>query len=225
MPKVKCKLVAWEEVVNWAYQLSQKILESGWRPDIIVAIARGGFVPARLLCDFMDIHGLLSIQIVHWGRAAEITTEAHVKYPYQLDLSGKRVLIVDDICDTGDSLIVAKKYIVENWKPDEVKLATLQWISPVAKITPDYYVDEVKDWTWYQYPWTRLEDTANFIEKIVDENKDKKEWTKSELVEKFKEDYGIDVGEPYYTLAFRLLEAYGRIKLQGDKIVVTGRKG
>jgi len=225
MPKVKCKLVAWEEVVNWAYQLSQKILESGWRPDIIVAIARGGFVPARLLCDFMDIHELLSIQIVHWGRAAEITTEAHVKYPYQLDLSGKKVLIVDDICDTGDSLIVAKKYVEENWKPGEVKLATLQWISPVAKITPDYYVDEVKDWTWYQYPWTRLEDTANFIEKIVDENKDKKEWTKSELVEKFKEDYGIDVGEPYYTLAFRLLEAYGRIKLQGDKIVVTGRKG
>ncbi|RLE90042.1 MAG: phosphoribosyltransferase, partial [Thermoprotei archaeon] len=70
MPKVKCKLVAWDEVVNWAYQLSQKILESGWRPDIIVAIARGGFVPARLLCDFMDIHELLSIQIVHWGRAA-----------------------------------------------------------------------------------------------------------------------------------------------------------
>ncbi|HDJ97386.1 MAG TPA: phosphoribosyltransferase [Thermofilum sp.] len=225
MPKVKCKLVAWDEVVNWAYQLSQKILESGWRPNIIVAIARGGFVPARLLCDFMDIHELLSIQIVHWGRAAEITTEAHVKYPYQLDLLGKKVLIVDDICDTGDSLIVAKKYVEENWKPDEVKLATLQWISPVAKITPDYYVDEVKDWTWYQYPWTRLEDTANFIEKIVDENKDKKEWTKSELVEKFKEDYGIDVGEPYYTLAFRLLEAYGRIKLQGDKIVVTGRKG
>lgn len=225
MPKVKCKLVAWDEVVNWAYQLSQKILESGWRPDIIVAIARGGFVPARLLCDFMDIHELLSIQIVHWGRAAEITTEAHVKYPYRLDLSGKKVLIVDDICDTGDSLIVAKKYVVENWKPGEVKLATLQWISPVAKIAPDYYVDEVKDWTWYQYPWTRLEDTANFIEKILGEHEGKKEWTKSELVEKFKEDYGIDVGEPYYTLAFRLLEAYGKIKLQGDKIVVTGRKG
>ena len=58
MPKIKCKLVKWEEVVEWCRKLAEKIKESGWRPDLIVAIARGGYTPARLLCDFLDIHDL-----------------------------------------------------------------------------------------------------------------------------------------------------------------------
>ena len=213
MVKVKCKLVKWEEVVEWCRELAAKIRESGWIPDTIVAIARGGYVPARLLCDFLDIHELLSVQVIHWGKAAEITTKAHVKYPLRVDLSGKKVLLVDDIADTGDSIIVAKEHLTSECKPKEVKVATMQWISPVCKIKPDYYVDEVKDWTWYQYPWTRLEDTTQFIDKMLhEESKTKKTWKFDEIVEKFKEWYGIDVGKEYYKLALDLLVASGKLK-------------
>ncbi|RLE81660.1 MAG: phosphoribosyltransferase [Thermoprotei archaeon] len=214
MPKVNTKLVAWEEVVEWCRKLAEVIEGSGWRPDIIVAIARGGYVPARLLCDFLDIHDLISIQILHWGKAAEITAKAHVKYPYTIDLSEKRVLLVDDIVDTGDSIIVAKEYIENHWKPQEIRVAAMQWISPVAKIKPDYFVDEVKEWIWYQYPWTRAEDTTNFFEKIVSEKKKegKVEWTFEELVKEFKSWYGIDVGEAYYKLAFNRLLKTGVLK-------------
>ncbi|RLF03414.1 MAG: phosphoribosyltransferase [Thermoprotei archaeon] len=214
MPKVNTKLVAWEEVVEWCRKLAEVIEGSGWRPDIIVAIARGGYVPARLLCDFLDIHDLISIQILHWGKAAEITAKAHVKYPYTIDLSEKRVLLVDDIVDTGDSIIVAKEYIENHWKPQEIRVAAMQWISPVAKIKPDYFVDEVKEWIWYQYPWTRAEDTTNFFEKIVSEKKKegKVEWTFEELVKEFKSWYGIDVGEAYYKLSFNRLLKTGVLK-------------
>lgn len=223
MPKIKCKLVKWEEVVEWCRKLAEKIKESGWRPDLIVAIARGGYTPARLLCDFLDIHDLVSIQILHWGRAAEITAEAHVKYPYQLDLSGKKVLLVDDICDTGDSIIVAKKYILEKWRPAELKVGVMQWISSVAKIKPDYYVEEIP-WIWYQYPWTRLEDTINFFEKILDswkKEKGKTEWTYNELIEAFKDYVGIDVGEKYYRLALEKLVEEGRLVRENNKYRYT----
>ena len=219
--KVNTKLVAWAEVVEWCRELAEKIEASGWRPDLIVAIARGGYVPARLLCDFLDIHELLSLQVLHWGKAAEITAKAHVKYPYEIDLSGKKILLVDDIVDTGDSVIVAKNFILEKWKPSELKTAAMQWISPVAKIKPDYYVDEVKEWIWYQYPWTRAEDTTNFFEKIIGEEK-KKEWTFEELVEKFKEWYGIDVGEKYYRLALKRLVEAGKIEIKNRKYIVKG---
>ena len=122
MAKINTKLVSWEEVVDWAYLLSEKIMISGWIPDLIVAISRGGYVPARMVCDFLDIHDLVSIQILHWGRAAEITTKAHVKYPLDIDMHDKKVLIVDDICDTGDSIIVAKEYIQEKCGPKKSKL-------------------------------------------------------------------------------------------------------
>jgi len=211
--KVRCKLVSWDEVVEWCRQLSLKIKESGWSPDTIVAIARGGYVPARLLCDFLDIHELLSVQVLHWGKAAEITAKAHVKYPLKVNLSGKKVLLVDDIADTGDSIIVAKEHLESECKPSEIKVATMQWISPVCKIKPDYYVDEVKEWIWYQYPWTRLEDTTQFITKMLDEEgKKKKEWTLEEIVEKFKEWYGIDVGKSYYELALEILVGEGKLK-------------
>ncbi|MEM3893450.1 MAG: phosphoribosyltransferase, partial [Thermofilum sp.] len=144
MPKVNTKLVSWEEVVTWVRKLADAIQASGFKPDVVVAVARGGYVPARLLCDFLDVHDLVSLQILHWGRAAEITAEAHVKYPYTLDLSGKRVLIVDDIVDTGDSVIVAREFVLRNWRPFEVRVAAMQWISPVAKIKPDYFVEEVR---------------------------------------------------------------------------------
>ncbi|OYT31420.1 MAG: phosphoribosyl transferase [Thermofilum sp. ex4484_79] len=222
LARVNTKLVSWEEVVEWAYELSKRIKESEWRPDIVIAISRGGYVPARMLCDFLDIHDLVSIQILHWGKAAEITAEAHVKYPLNIDLSGKKALLVDDICDTGDSIIVAKEYIVKNCKPAEIKTAVMQWISSVAKIKPEYYVDEVKDWVWYQYPWTRAEDTTNFFEKILNEHRkeSKLEWTFEELINEFKEWYGIDVGKKYYDLAISRLSERKMIKIEDNRIKV-----
>ncbi len=225
MPRVPVKLVSWEDIVNWAWELANKIRKDGYRPDIIIALARGGYVPARLLCDFLDVENLISIQSQHWTEAAKKEERAIIKYPYKIDLSGHRVLVVDDICDTGESLILAKNYILENWNPVELKIATLQWISPVAKIKPDYYTIEVKDWTWFQYPWTRLEDTYEFLKRMMTETYKeigKKEWSYEEIIKGFHEWYGIDVGERYYRDALRILEEKNIIKydISRDKYIL-----
>ncbi|MEM4028939.1 MAG: phosphoribosyltransferase [Thermofilaceae archaeon] len=221
MVKVNTKLVKWEEVVEWCRRLAEIVESSGFKPDLVVSIARGGYVPARLLCDFLDVHDLVSIQVLHWGKAAEITAVAHVKYPYDIDLTGKRVLLVDDIVDTGDSVIVAREFIQSRWKPLELKVAAMQWISPVAKIKPDFYVEDVKEWIWYQYPWTRAEDTTNFFEKILAERakEGKVTWTYDELIKEFKEWYGIDVGEEYYRLAISRLIRAGKLEEQAGTYV------
>jgi len=199
-------------VHEWAFELSRQVEDSGWRPDVVVAIARGGYVPARLVCDILDIHDLLSVQILHWGRAAEVTAKAHVKYPITASLEGKRVLLVDDICDTGDSIIVARRHLEEEAKPAEIRTGVMQWISSVAKIKPDYYAEELKDWVWYQYPWCRVEDTMNFLEKIIEET-GRREWRRCELIEEFREWYGIDVGDKVYDTAIRKLVERGVLKL------------
>ncbi len=214
MSRIPVKLVTWDEIIEWSWSLADKIRESGYKPDVIVALARGGYVPARLLCDFLDIENLLSIQSQHWTEAAKREERAIIKYPYKIDLAGQKVLIVDDICDTGESLILARRFISENWNPGEIKIATLQWISSVAKLKPDYYTVEVKDWTWFQYPWTRLEDTYEFIKRMMNETykeTGKKEWSYQEIIEGFREWYGIDVGERYYRDALRILIEKGII--------------
>ena len=221
MVKVRTKLVSWDEIVSWSRELARKIKESGYKPDIVIAVARGGYVPARLLCDFLGIENLVSIQSQHWTEAAKMAEKAIIKFEYKLDLKGMKALLVDDIVDTGESLLLAKKFIEKEWKPDELKIAALQWISPVAKFKPDYYVVEVKEWTWFQYPWTRLEDVTQFLRRMLgEEGKTKKEWTYDEIVKKFKEWYGIDVGEAYYRDAIECLIEEGFLKKVNDKFVL-----
>ncbi len=222
MVKVPVKLVTWDEIVEWTRQLARIIRESGYKPDVVIAIARGGYVPARLICDFLGIENLLSIQSQHWTEAAKKAERAIIKFQYKVDLKRMKALLVDDIVDTGESVILAKKYIEENWQPSELRVAAMQWISSVAKIKPDYYAIEVKEWVWFQYPWTRLEDITQFIKRIINEElKEKtKEITKQELVEKFKEWYGIEPPKDYYEDALKALEEQGIIELREEKIII-----
>ena len=223
MGRVPTRLVSWEEVVEWSRKLAKKIKESGYKPDVVVAVARGGFVPARLICDFLKVENLLSIQSQHWTEAAKVADRAIIKFPYKVDLSGKKVLIVDDIVDTGESLALAREYVIKNWRPAEVKIAALQWISPVAKIKPDYYLIEVTEWVWFQYPWTRLEDTYQFFKRMLsEEGKYRKVWSKEELISKFKEWYEIDVGEEYFNDAIEMLIEEGILEKSGDKFIYKG---
>ena len=229
MPRVPVKLVSWEEVVEWSRGLAGRIRESGYRPTVIIAVARGGYVPARLLADFLNVTNMLSIQSQHWVEAAKAAERAILKFPYTVDLSGHRALLVDDIVDTGDTLRLAKEYILENWRPDELRVATLQWISPVAKFKPDYYYIEVREWTWFQYPWTRLEDVTQFIRRMLSEHSREtgaREWSYEEIKRLFREWYGIEVEEFYYRDALRNLVEEGFLEeLEGGRYRLRGSGG
>lgn len=214
--KVPIRIVGWDDIVEWSRILSVKIRESGWRPDVIVAIARGGYAPARLLCDYLGVMDLLSLQVVHWPSTAQVAEKAFIKYALNADLSGKRVLVVDDIVDTGDSIQLAKDYIERNNKNADVKTAALQWISTVAKFKPDYWAVEVKDWVWFVYPWNTTEDMTNFIKRVINEEakSGKKEWSLNELLNRLVEWYGdeiLKVRVSYMDLALRSLETQGFI--------------
>jgi hypoxanthine phosphoribosyltransferase len=221
LPRVNVKLVSWDEIVEWSRGLARRIKESGYRPTVIIAVARGGYVPARLLADFLNVSNMLSIQSQHWTEAAKAAERAILKFPYVVDLRGHRALLVDDIVDTGETLMLAKDYIMEKWRPDELRVAALQWISPVAKFRPDYYYLEVREWAWFQYPWTRLEDVTQFIRRMLLETakeEGKTEWSYEEIKQRFREWYGIEVEEFYYRDALELLTEEGIVEpLGGDR--------
>jgi len=100
------------------------ILSSGFQADIIVAIGRGGYMPARLLSDHLDIFNLTSFKIEHYRRA-EKSPGTIVRYPLSADLGGLKVLLVDDVSDGGDTLTVAISHLHEKGPPAEIRTATL----------------------------------------------------------------------------------------------------
>jgi len=160
-----CDLVTWTEFYDLAKSLSRLIKSSGWRPDLVVAIGRGGYVPARVVCDFL-VHDLLtSMKVEHWGIAAQKRDQAMVRFPLATGVSGQKVLIVDDVTDTGDTLTTAVGY-VESLGPIETRTAALQHKISSA-FEPDYYAEKIVEWRWIIYPWAVHEDLVGFTERVL----------------------------------------------------------
>lgn len=194
-PKLRIRIISWDEVANWSLSLAYIIKASGWKPDVIIASARGGYVPARLLGDALGVGELLSLQITHWAESTVMTGKAIIRNPYKVDLRGKKALLVDDIIDTGLTVLTAKEFILREWGPDELRVAVISWVSSLAKVKPDYYLEDLKEreWDWYLYPWKRVDDLASLIARIFreDEKAKGRVVTLSELEELFMEWYGI----------------------------------
>ena len=155
--------MSWDSFYSTARITADKIIESNYKPDIIIGLARGGWFFARVLCDFLDVKDLLSLKVEHWGFTATPDGEAKIKYPLETDLTGLKVLIVDDISDTGKSLTVATLH-VKKLNPKEVKTATLIYLTG-SNFKPDYYGKEIT-WRWVVFPWNYYEDMCNLVPKI-----------------------------------------------------------
>ena len=158
----ECELMDWNLFYLLARQVAKKINSSGYKPDLIVGLARGGWVLARVLCDLVGVKDLVSLKVEHWGITATPDGTAKLKYPLKVDLTGKNVLIVDDITDTGESMRVAVDYI-KSLKPADVKTAALRHITS-SKFVPDYFGEEIS-WRWVIFPWNFTEDMCNIVPK------------------------------------------------------------
>jgi len=197
--KFQCEILTWQSFYDQSKKVAKKIQDSGYRADIMVGLARGGWVLSRVLCDFLEIKDLVSLKVEHWGITATPDGTAQIKYPFEIDLSGKKVLVVDDITDTGQSMKVATDYI-KTMNPEEIKTATLMHIEG-SEFIPDYYGGKVQ-WKWYIFPWNYTEDMCNIVPKLAE-----KADTPSEIKEMLKEYHGIKIEEVEIT---RILDEVDR---------------
>ena len=156
-----CELVTWEQVSRLAMQVAEDIRDSGFRPDLVVAIARGGYVPGRLLCDALDLYDLESVRIAHYEGGAHMFPRARLCSPLPADARGRDVLLVDDCSDTGDTLLVALKHVRE-FEPRDVRVAVLHH-KQVSSFVPRYYGERIETWHWLIYPWALVEDLSGFL--------------------------------------------------------------
>lgn len=159
-----CELMSWELFDKLSKIVAEKIKISGFQPDFIIGIARGGWVLSRVLCDYLGVKDLISLKVEHWGITATPNGKAQIKYPFKIDLSEKKVLVVDDITDTGESMIIAINYTKE-MNPTEIKTAALRHIKG-SKFIPDFFGDEIT-WRWVVFPWNFVEDMCNIIPKVM----------------------------------------------------------
>jgi hypoxanthine phosphoribosyltransferase len=184
-----CQLISWDEAYQLSRTLARQIKSSGFHPHLVIAIGRGGYVPARIVCDFL-LHNLLtSIKIEHWDIAACKRPEAAVRFPLAVDVRDQSILIIDDVTDTGDTLRAALDY-VKALGAGEAKTGVMQH-KTTSSVLPDFYADVIKDWRWIIYPWAAHEDLVGFTEKVLSAKPASKEW----ICTRLKEQYELVVDE------------------------------
>jgi hypothetical protein len=176
--------LSWDDVQRLSRRLAEKVRGSGFRPEIIVALGRGGFVPARILCDRLDVKELASVGVEYYSDIEKREREPKILYPLNADVKDRSVLLVDDVADTGRSLQFAVSHIIERGAK-EIRVATLHH-KPWSTFQPDFYVEETE--AWVIYPWERLEAARSFINKLRGEGLSSSEIKQRLFALSFKEE-------------------------------------
>ena len=151
----------WNQIYDILLSQTQKIQSQCYRPDMIVGIARGGIVPARILTDLLETPKLGFIQIEFYIDINQTLQEPILKQTITTQVSGKKVLLVDDIADTGESLKLAKNHLQQQGAT-EIKTATL-YQKPQSTTTPDFYERQTS--CWVVFPWDSKETLRKIIQK------------------------------------------------------------
>lgn len=202
----RAKLVSWEQIDKWCEALKEKVSNS-FRPDIIVGLSRGGLVPARMLSDMLWIKDLISIKTEHWGITATASGKAVLKDPGRLNIEGKKVLVVDDITDTGQSMKLAYDFIMQE-KPAELRTATMLHITRSTFI-PDFYAEVVdeKNWAWFIFPWNVYEDLDNLVSRILSGN-----LTFTQIENNLKDQFNLNIDSSQLAHILEEFRKSGKIK-------------
>ena len=118
-------------------------------------------MPGRILADLLDFMDLTSFKIEHYhGTRAQ--KQAVVRYPLGANIEGKRVLLVDDVSDSGETFEKALEHLNEKGPPSAVRTAVLHH-KIQSRYTPDFHAHKIIKWRWLIYPWALMEDLKALV--------------------------------------------------------------
>jgi uncharacterized protein len=136
-----------------ARELAQQVADSGFRPDIILSIARGGLFLGGALGYALDVKNLFVMNVEFYTGVDE-RLELPVVLPPTLDvvdLTGTRVLVADDVADTGKTLELVTDFCAGH--VTEVRTAVI-YEKPRSLVRCDYTWKKTD--AWIDFPWSTL---------------------------------------------------------------------
>ncbi|WP_022888392.1 phosphoribosyltransferase [Agromyces italicus] len=150
-PGIRREILDWDRFGEAARSLAGEVLDSGFRPDVVIAIARGGLLLAGAISYALGTKQCGSINVEFYTDIEQVLPEPIV-HPPMLDapaLAGKRVLLVDDVSDSGRTLAKVLELLTEVGA--EVRTATLYTKSRTI-LVPDFSYRATDD--WIVFPWS-----------------------------------------------------------------------
>lgn len=151
-----------------SYVLAKKILDSGFKPDFIVGIWRGGAPVGIAVQEYMDYHGVktdhIAIRTSAYEDIAKMKKEIQVHnlgYIAEKATSRNKMLIIDDVYDSGLSLQAVLATLREKLRdnlPKDIRIATVYYKPEKNKTEkePDYHIHETNQWIVFPHELSGL---------------------------------------------------------------------
>jgi hypothetical protein len=159
--KIRFEAPSWKQLYHMLLELADGL--SLDKPEVIIGVARGGLVPARIISDLLGNVELGVVGVGFYTNIAETKEQPNITMGISTTVKDKKVLIIDDVADTGQSLQTVKNYLT-TLGAKEVKTATIYY-KPWSTIKPNFYARKSRK--WIIFPW----ETRETILFILDKNK------------------------------------------------------
>src|SRR5690348_16732894 len=147
--------------------LAGQMRRDGYSPEIIVGVSRGGWPPARIMSDLLQNPNLANMRVEFYRDIGVRNKKPRITQPVTMEVVGKRVLVVDDVSDTGHSLRAVANHLRRR-PVKELKVCAI-YMKPKSVFRPDYYSRTTSK--WIIFPWERLEAVHLISKRFKDDRK------------------------------------------------------
>ncbi len=159
------EILTWERFGRAARELAELVAADGYRPDIVLSIARGGLFVAGALGYALDVKNL-HVCNVEYYTGVDTRLDLPVMLPpvpAAVDLSGAQVLVADDVADTGATLKLVKEFCADHVA--EVRCAVV-YEKPHSTVRCEYVWRRTDK--WINFPWSTLPPVVSRAGQVLD---------------------------------------------------------
>ena len=143
--------LSWQEIDKITEELLKKIKASEFKPDYLVGITVGGLIPLGMLAKGLDMNTVVTVS-AHSYEGQE-RGNLNITYLPSIDLTGKKVLLIDEIVESGETLKQISQILLDQYKASELKTAVFVINKDRCKFLPDFHIVETTE--WIVFPWER----------------------------------------------------------------------
>ena len=145
------EIMSWVDLGEGSRELAQTVYDDGYRPDIVLAIARGGLLVAGALGYALGVKNTFTMNVEFYTGIDERLPMPMLLPPVPdlVDFAETKVLIADDVADTGATLALVKDFCAG--KVGEVRCAVL-YEKPRSEVRCEYVWRRTD--RWIDFPWS-----------------------------------------------------------------------
>ncbi len=149
--KVREVHISWDKLEGLAAQLARAIKASGFKPDYLVGIAMGGLIPLALVAERLKVKNVATVSARSYDEKTKKRGKLVISHVPRLQARGKKILLVDEIADTGETFKAVSKVLRKKCGAGDIKTAAIVVNTTRCRILPDFSVMNVD--RWVVFPW------------------------------------------------------------------------